>query len=84
MTWWGGPFVALSDDDTWGAIFGLARDGMGRRELGEDRQDYVRRQRSLGIAIPSLRHLLECLLLELSRLFLYRQLRLQTRASQQV
>lgn len=81
MTGWGGPCVALGDDDTRRAIFGLA---VGRRELREDGQDDVRRQRSLGISVPPLRHLLERLLLELPRLLLHRQLGLQTRAPQQV
>lgn len=83
MTGWGGPSVTLGDDDTWGAIFGLSRDALGRRELGEDGQDDVWRQRSLGISVPPLHHLLESLLLELSRLFLHRQFGLQTWAPQQ-
>lgn len=84
MAGWGGSSVALGDDDTREAIFGLSRDAVGRRELGEDGQDDVWRQRSLGISVPPLRHLLERLLLELARLFLHRQLRLQTQAPQQV
>lgn len=79
MTGWGGPSVALGDDDTRGAI-----SGVGRRELGEDGQDDVGRERPLGISVPPLGHLLERLLLELPRLFLHRQLGLQTRAPQQV
>lgn len=84
MTGWWGPSITLGDNDTRGAIFGLSRDSVGRRELGEDGQDDVRRQRPLGISVPPLRHLLERLLLELSRLFLHRQLGLQTRTPQQV
>lgn len=84
MAGWGRPTVALGDDNTRGAIFGLSGDAVGRRELGEDGQDDVGRQRSLGRSVPPLHHFLESLLLELSRLFLHRQLGLQTRAPQQV
>lgn len=43
MTGWGGSSVALGDDDARGAIFGLGRSAVGRRELGEDGQDDVGR-----------------------------------------
>lgn len=78
MTGRGGPPVTLGDDNARGAV------GVGRRELWEDGQDDVGRQGSLGISGSSLGHFLERLLLELSRLFLHRQLGLQTRAPQQV
>lgn len=78
MTGRGGPSLTLCDDNTRGAVH------VGRREFWEDGQDDVGRQRSLGISGSSLCHFLECLLLELSRLFLHRQLGLQTWAPQQV
>lgn len=76
----GGPSICVGDDDARRTIPDLAGDAVGRRVLvvlrglGVDGQEDVRGQGAPGISVLPLPHFLQCLLLELPRLLLHRQL----------
>lgn len=84
------PSVSVGDNDAGWSLPDLAGDAVGGRVLlvlwglGVDGQENVGGQGPPGISVLPLPHFLQCLLLKLPRLLLYRQLGLQTRGAHEV